>query len=47
MNELIPVVRCAECRYRYPKDFAMYCPYRVGPLTPEGFCDRGEMRDDQ
>lgn len=39
------IVHCRDCKYRYPKDFEAFCPHRVGPCKPDGFCDRGERRD--
>ena len=34
---------CLECRHKYFKDFSAFCPYRVGPLSPDGFCEHGKQ----
>lgn len=39
------MVRCKDCKNLYFKDFAGYCPYRVGPCNPDGFCEYGERRE--
>ena len=38
------IVRCKDCKRLYYKDMSGYCPHRVGPCCPYGFCDRGERR---
>lgn len=43
-EEIPNIVHCRDCKHRYPKDFSAYCHHRVGPLKPDGFCDRGERR---
>lgn len=42
--DAISVTRCKDCKHRYLKDFQAFCPYRVGPCKPNGFCDRGERK---
>lgn len=44
--DAVPVVRCKDCRYLYFKDFSAYCPHQVGPCWPDGYCIRGERRND-
>ena len=44
--DAVPVVRCRECSRRYAKDFGQYCPSRVGPVRPDGYCDEGQRRED-
>lgn len=41
------VVRCRECSRRYAKDFGQYCPSRVGPVSPDGYCDGGQRRKEE
>lgn len=36
------VVHCKDCKHLYFKDFEAFCPHRVGPCRPSGFCERGE-----
>lgn len=31
--------RCMTCKNRYPKDFQMFCPHRIGPVSPDGTCE--------
>lgn len=38
------IVHCKDCKHRYPKDFEAFCPHRVGPCKPDGFCERGEKK---
>ena len=40
------VVRCHLCKHIFFKDFSAYCRYRVGALRPDGYCERGERRND-
>lgn len=37
------IVHCRDCKHMYFKDFEAFCPHRVGPCRPSGFCERGEM----
>lgn len=35
------IIHCRDCKHLYAKDMSAYCPHRVGPCSPDGFCDRG------
>lgn len=39
------IVHCRDCKHLYFKDFEAFCPHRVGPCKPSGFCDYGESRE--
>lgn len=41
-----PVVHCVNCEHRYFKDMSAYCPYIVGPCSPDAFCSYGKLRRD-
>lgn len=41
--DVAKVVHCLDCRHKYFKDFSVFCPYRVGPLSPDGFCEHGKQ----
>lgn len=36
------VTRCMECKKKYMKDMAFYCNERKHPLSPIGYCEKGE-----
>ena len=36
------IVHCVDCKHKYFKDFSAFCPHRLGPLWPGGYCERGE-----
>lgn len=38
------VVRCANCKHLYFKDFLGFCPHMSGPCSPDGFCNHGDRR---
>lgn len=40
------LVRCKDCRHAYFKDFDGYCKHMVNILKPDGFCYRGERREE-
>lgn len=40
-KKLDSIVHCRDCKHLYAKDMSAYCPHRVGPCSPDGFCDRG------
>ncbi len=44
LRDTLDLVRCKDCEHLYFKDFAGYCPYRVGPCNPDGYCEYGERR---
>lgn len=39
------ITRCIDCKNLYFKDCIGYCPWRVGPCNPQGFCEYGERRE--
>ena len=39
------IVNCVDCKHKYFKDFGAFCPYRFGPLRPDGYCERGESEE--
>lgn len=44
-KDLVEVVRCADCKYKYPKDMDMFCRFFIGgPLMASGYCSRGERK---
>ena len=44
-KDLVEVVRCADCKYKYPKDMDMFCRFFVGgPLMASGYCSKGERK---
>lgn len=47
--DVVPVVRCRECRHRYTMNCSMYyecvrCGGQRGWTTDDGFCDRGQRK---
>ena len=47
--DVVPVVRCRECRHRYTMNCSMYyecsqCGGQWDWTTDDGFCDRGERK---
>lgn len=40
------IVHCRDCKHLYFKDFEAFCPHRVGPRKPSGFCDYGVRKDE-
>ena len=45
--DVAEVVRCRDCRHRYPKDFEMRCPYHQGPVAPMDYCSSGERKENE
>lgn len=43
--DAVEVVRCAQCKHLRFKDFSGCCQHMVGPLSPDGYCDRGERKE--
>ena len=46
--DAIPVVRCKDCKYNESGTYAkwIYCWCRNTLMSPNGFCSRGERKDD-
>ena len=47
--DVVPVVRCRECRHRYTMNCSMYyecaqCGGQWDWTTDDGFCDRGQRK---
>lgn len=47
--DVVPVVRCRECRHRYTMNCSMYyecvrCGGQRDWTTDDGFCDRGQRK---
>ncbi len=47
--DVVPVVRCCECRHRYTMNCSMYyecsqCGGQWDWTTDDGFCDRGQRK---
>ena len=47
--DVVPVVRCRECRHRYTMNCSMYyecvrCGGQWDRTTDDGFCDRGRRK---
>lgn len=45
-DETSQIVHCKDCKHIYFIDFEAFCPHRVGPCRPSGFCERGEKEDE-
>lgn len=44
-KETPQIVHCKDCKRLYYKDMLAFCPHRVGPCKPDGFCDYGESKE--
>ena len=49
LTNVVPVVRCCECRHRYTMNCSMYyecsqCGGQWDWTTDDGFCDRGQRK---
>ena len=44
--DVVEVVRCKDCKYRDDDDFCTGRGYPNGAVPDDGFCDKGERRDD-
>lgn len=39
------VIRCKDCKHLELKDFVHgTCKNRIGEVSPEGYCDKGEIK---
>ena len=45
-NDVVPVVRCKDCKHLGIKDFAFGCCNRkmIGIIQPDDYCSYGERR---
>ena len=45
--DVVPVVRCKECKHRDADDFCTGRGYPNGLVPDDGFCDKGERIEDE